>query len=204
MQSERVQIPLGPDGTLKIGVISDTHIPDRARHLHPGVMAYFREAGVGTVLHGGDVAVRSVLEELGHLGPVIAVRGNRDWLLAQELPLAVQIQVGDVEIGLAHGHGGMLRYFLDKYQYFREGYKVERYRGYLRRVFPEAKLIVFGHTHRPECVWKDGTLFFNPGAAGFPALTDVGPTIGLLEVGPGDAVRGRIVALEGLETLGRS
>lgn len=197
MQGGRVELPVGPEGTLTIGVISDTHIPDRSRRLHPGVMRIFREAGVTAVMHAGDVAVGSVLEELGQLGPVIAVRGNRDWFLAHKLPLAARIQVGAVEIGMAHGHGGVMRYFLDKYQYIMQGYQVERYRAYLRSVFPEAKVIVFGHTHRPVCMWKDRVLFFNPGAAGFPALTDAGPSIGLLRVGPGDHVEGKIVGLEG-------
>ncbi len=184
------------DGTATIGVISDTHVPDRARRLSPEALQIFRDAHVSAVLHAGDVAVGSVLEELGEIGPVIGVRGNRDWLLVKQLPMAVEVQVGDVTIGMTHGHGGWMRYFLDKYHYLRQGYRAERYRKFLRKVFPAARVIGFGHTHRPECTWEDGALFFNPGAAGFPVPGKLGPTVGILKIGPGEQVEGKIVKLE--------
>jgi putative phosphoesterase len=192
----RVEIPLREDGTATIGVISDTHVPDRARRLDPTVMRIFKEAQVSAVLHAGDVAVRAVLDELGEFGPVIAVRGNRDWLLAKQLPLSIEAQVGDVTIGMTHGHGGWMRYFVDKYHYLRQGYRAERYRTYLRKVFPKARVIIFGHTHRPEYTWEDGALFFNPGAAGYPAFSALGRSVGILTVGPGEKVEGKIVMLQ--------
>jgi putative phosphoesterase len=192
----RLEIPLGEDGTVTIGVVADTHIPDRTRRLHPAVIPIFKEAGTTVVIHAGDVAVRSVLEELAKAGEVVAVRGNRDWALARQLPLTMRLQAGPVEIGLAHGHGGWVRYFVDKFHYLRQGYRAERYHALLHKVFPEAKVIVFGHTHRPECRWVNGTLFFNPGAAGNPAMNMLGPTVGLLKVGPGDHIEGKIIPLE--------
>jgi uncharacterized protein len=196
IQKGRIEVPLRDDGTVVIGVISDTHVPDRARRLHEAVIPIFKAAGATAVLHAGDVAVRSVLDELGEVGPVIAVRWNRDWLLASQLPLAVRVQAGPVEIGLAHGHGGWVRYFVDKFHYMQQGYRAERYYAFLGKVFPQARVIVFGHTHRPECRWVDGKLFMNPGAAGLPALARVGPSVGLLKIGPGDLVEGKIIPLE--------
>jgi putative phosphoesterase len=186
---------MNADGTITIGVIADTHVPDRSRKLSPEIGRIFRAEGVSVVLHAGDVSVPSVLEELGVFGPVIGVRGNRDWLLARRLPLAVEVGAGPVTIGMTHGHGGMLRYFADKFNFIRYGYKADRYRRYLHCVFPDARVVVFGHTHRQECTWEWGTLFFNPGAAGVPALTKEGPSVGILKIGPGDQVDGKITRL---------
>ncbi len=191
----RVELALGADGTIAIGVISDTHVPDRSRRLAPEIGRIFQEEGIGAVLHAGDVSVPSVLEELSAFGQVIGVRGNRDWLLVKRLPMAVEVGVGPVTIALTHGHGGYLRYFVDKFNFVRYGYRAERYQKTLHREFPDARVVVFGHTHRPECTWEWGTLFFNPGAAGYPALTALGSSVGILKIGPGDRVEGKIIRL---------
>ena len=95
MAVERVEIPANQTGETTIGVISDTHVPDRSQRLSPAIGRIFREEGVSAVLHAGDVAVPSVLEALGEYGPVIGVRGNRDWLLASRLPMrAASLQCG--------------------------------------------------------------------------------------------------------------
>ena len=63
---------------IRLGVISDTHIPDRARRLNERVIPVFREAGVSAILHAGDVSTPRVLKQLEEVAPVYATRGNRD------------------------------------------------------------------------------------------------------------------------------
>jgi putative phosphoesterase len=107
---------------MKLGIISDTHIPDRARRLHPQVLPLFREAGVSAILHAGDVSSPGVLKQLGEVAPVVAVRGNRDWVLMRRLPLIQQLTFGSISIVLTHGHGRWQEYLLDKADYLLNGY----------------------------------------------------------------------------------
>ncbi len=65
---------------IRVGVVADTHVPDRAIDIHPALIPQLKAAGVQRILHAGDVCAPSVLEQLGEIGPVTAVRGNRDWL----------------------------------------------------------------------------------------------------------------------------
>jgi putative phosphoesterase len=88
-----------------LGVIADTHIPDRAKQLNPRVFEIFTQAGVKTILHAGDVSTPRVLEELAQIAPVYAVRGNRDIFYLRNLPLQVRFSMDGVSIAMAHGHG---------------------------------------------------------------------------------------------------
>lgn len=193
---QHLDIPLAPGETLTFGVISDTHVPDRQLRISPKIKEIFREARVSLILHAGDVATPAVLKELGEISPVTAVRGNRDWVFGRALPMEVEIRAGDVVVGMTHGHGGLLPYFIDKFNFLSQGYHAERYQRFARRVFPDARVIIYGHTHYPDNTWKDGVLYFNPGAAGMPAHGVLGPSVGLLTVGPGARVDARIVPLE--------
>src|SRR5512137_685421 len=114
-----------------VGVISDTHIPDRVAELHPQIMDTFREAGVAAILHAGDVSVPRVLDALREVAPVYAVRGNRDIFYLRSLPMKVQLNIEGVNIGMAHGHGTFARYTLDKMQRAVQGRYAEKY---LRRM----------------------------------------------------------------------
>lgn len=78
---------------MRIGVISDTHVPVRARALPGEVFRIF--AGVDLILHAGDLVTLDVLDELQAVAPVLAVRGNVDHPEVQErLPAALRIEVG--------------------------------------------------------------------------------------------------------------
>jgi putative phosphoesterase len=63
-----------PGARLRIGLISDTHIPEARSELWPQVLAAF--AGVDAILHGGDIHELRVLDQLGELAPVYSARGN--------------------------------------------------------------------------------------------------------------------------------
>lgn len=147
-----------------IGIVSDTHIRDQASRLPSQLLSVFQDARVGLILHAGDICTLDVLENLQKIAPVCAVLGNRDFQLFGKLPLKRQIQIGQVKIGLAHGYISFWHYVLDKLHHFREGYQFERYANVLKAVFPQADVIVFGHTHIAELQHWQGKLYLNPGA----------------------------------------
>lgn len=132
---------------MTIGVLADTHIPFRARRLPEPVFEAFR--GVDLILHAGDLNVLAVLGELRGIAEVRAVVGNTDpWDVAQALPRTVCLEVDGVRIGLAHGHEGKGRS------------TPERAASW----FPEAQVVVFGHSHRPLVTTVGERLLVNPGS----------------------------------------
>jgi putative phosphoesterase len=178
-----------------LGVISDTHIPDRARRLNPKIVPLFREAGVHAILHAGDISAGSVISQLEQVAPVYAVRGNRDWVALRRLPLSLQLTYDGVTIGMAHGHGLWWEYLVERVYYILNGYRLERFAPRLVAAFPDARVIVFGHTHRPVNLWQDGKLLFNPGSPHVPGEKDITPSIGLLHIRAGGDVEGEILYL---------
>ncbi len=178
-----------------LGVLSDTHIPDRVRMLNPRVFSVFREAGVSAILHAGDICSPDVLARLGEIAPVSAVRGNRDWVFLPKLPLRLTLTFEGVTVGLTHGHGSAWEYWAGKAYWILRGYRLERYWPRLQTNFPQAQVIVFGHTHRPVNLRDAGKLLFNPGSTCCPEETKIAPSIGLLTLAGGDA-SGEIVYLD--------
>jgi len=179
-----------------VGVLADTHIPDRSRRLNPRVLELFRAARVQAILHAGDICIPAVLEELNRLAPVAAVRGNRDWTMRASLPIRQELTFSDVQVGLVHGHGSLSLYLLDKLHYIAAGYRFERYQRLLLRTLPDVRVIVFGHTHHPENHWEGSTLIFNPGSACCPDRSQRVPSIGILRFFPGQRVVGEILPLD--------
>lgn len=184
---------------LIVGVIADTHIPDRARELHPLIIPTLIEAKVDLILHAGDISGRGVLEELGKVAPVKAVRGNRDWLFLNTLPLVLKLELANVPVVLMHGHGGYVNYLKDKFLFIRDGYQFLRYQKKLVKLAVESKVIVFGHTHRSENVTIDGRLWFNPGSANLDYQGGILPSIGFLRFFDKGVVRGKILELDGFQ-----
>jgi uncharacterized protein len=177
---------------ITLGVIADTHVPDRMAALPPEIADVFR--GVTAILHAGDVSEPSVLDELACIAPVHAVAGNTD-VLHQRLPTDLLLEFGGARIGLTHGHGGWGQYLWQKAVYLAAGYDVTRYMRLARARFGPVDAVVFGHTHRPVNVVYQGVLIFNPGSVApdyFPP--DGGAAVGLLHIEAG-RVRGEIVRL---------
>jgi putative phosphoesterase len=189
------ELPNHAKKALTLGIISDTHIPDRARSLHPGILPLFRDARVRAILHAGDISIPSVLAELAQVAPVYAVRGNRDILWRHRLPLALKLNFNGIEIGLAHGHGGWRSYLVDRTYFMFHGYHHERLLPRLLAEFPQADVIVFGHGHLPLNCWMDDQLLFNPGSPHFPEKKDLAPSVGFLHISAESEVRGEIVTL---------
>ena len=151
-------------GKFVVGVVSDTHIPDRTRNLHPQLIKALEEHKVNLILHAGDICVPRVLDELHEVAPVLAVKGNRDILFGNELPISRSLEIEGTKILLTHGHMGMTSYWLDKLQHILMGYRLDRYMKRVKNEMPGAGVYIFGHSHKSEVIWQDNVLFFNPGS----------------------------------------
>lgn len=133
---------------MRIGVIADTHIPNRAREIPPAVQEAF--LGTDLILHAGDLVVAVVLERLRQIAPVVAVSGNNDpEPLALSLGLTRELVLQGYRIGLTHGHVG------------RGSSTVERALSH----FPGFDCVIFGHSHIAYLQQHGPTLAFNPGSA---------------------------------------
>ena len=149
---------------MRIGVIADTHCPEFLDELPPDVFESLR--GVDLILHAGDVGGEGTLERLRELAPVEAVRGDHDSDL-RGLPRRRQLEVAGRRIAVIHGNRSHLveepvtlvaTLTLGRL-WMRMGLG-----RWLRRQFPEADVIVYGHTHRACIEDVGGALVFNPGA----------------------------------------
>jgi putative phosphoesterase len=147
----------------RIGVIADTHCPEFNAALPerlPQVLA-----GVDLILHAGDINAPGTLAALGRIAPVEAVRGDHDQALP-DLPLVRELTIAGRRIVLVHGNRSRL---LEEPQTLLWTLSLGYYRPHrrlpstLRRRFPEADVIVFGHTHRALIDRTGGRLLFNPG-----------------------------------------
>jgi len=132
---------------LQIAVISDTHLPRGDRRLPDACVERLREADL--ILHAGDLIRLSVLRELEAYGRVVAVHGNvDDDAVRAALPAVAAIDAEGLTIGLVHD-GGPAKGRLAR----------------LRRRFPGADAVVFGHSHIPRHEqMSDGFQIFNPGS----------------------------------------
>lgn len=179
---------------ITLGVLADTHVPDRARSLAPEVCSRFEEAGVDAILHAGDVSTPVVLDQLERIAPVFAVRGNRDIFRLSYLPMERIESWDGVRVGLTHGHGRWFNYMLDRVHFELHGYYHERLIPRLLKSFPDIDVIVFGHGHLPLNERRDGCLLFNPGSPHFP-VKGSNPSIGLLKIRSGYQIWGEILYL---------
>jgi uncharacterized protein len=148
---------------VKIGVLADTHCPEFVDRLPAHVAEVF--AGVEMVLHAGDVTAQSTLDELAQIAPVEAVRGDHDRLLTR-LPRVRELVVEGKRIVVVHGERSR---WIEEPQTFWWTVSLGLFRPHrglpraLRRRFPDADVIVYGHTHRADVQSVDGVLVFNPG-----------------------------------------
>lgn len=144
----------------RVGLISDTHAL-----LRPQVFTAFE--GVDLILHAGDVGPDAILDELGVIAPVYAVRGNTDPPGNPRLPESVELEINGLRVHVSHGHevGATPDRPLAAY---------------------DADLIVYGHTHRELVTRAIGRLVVNPGAAG-PRRFDLQPCVGILTFSGGEA-----------------
>jgi len=157
---------------MRLGVISDTH-----GLLRPEVFEVFRE--VDHILHGGDVGSLELLSELEAVAPVTAVYGNTDgWDLRAKLPQVARLRLDGFDIVVTHGD--------------QLGSPTPEK---LNAAFPDAEIIVFGHTHKPLLTIVDQVVtVMNPGGAG-PARVGLPPSVGIMELEAGIPPRARLVPM---------
>lgn len=146
-----------------IGLISDTHIPDRAREIPQNVYEAFE--GVNLILHAGDLTSLKIIDELEKICPVMAVQGNMDRANGIDLPKARVIECEDLKIGVVHGEV-YPRADTQQLVYLAQELNVD--------------ILVSGHSHQPKIEKKDGILLLNPGSPVVPRLAD--RTVMLLEI----------------------
>jgi hypothetical protein len=147
--------------------------------LRPEVHDVFGE--VDRILHAGDVGDPSIIEELELLAPVTAVYGNTDgWSLRRRLRDVAEISLDGFTFVVTHG---------DRFGSPRP--------EDLKGAWPEADVIVYGHTHRPLITdLADFAITVNPGSAG-PRRFALPVTVAIMETEPGIPPRARIVPLPG-------
>jgi putative phosphoesterase len=157
-----------PDGTLRLGVVADTH-----SHPHPATLDLLRAQAPDAILHAGDIGELEVLDQLATVAPVHAVRGNIDER-ARNLPdvLTIDVRRGDelaLRILLTHiaVNGPKLRADVVR-----------------TAKAAEASLVVCGHSHVPFIGEDRGLVMFNPGSAG-PRRFSLPILLGTIDLSPG-------------------
>jgi putative phosphoesterase len=166
---------------MRIGLISDTHIPVAAPKLWPQV--YEQLQGVDLIMHGGDLMIPEVLDWLEEVAPVMAVQGNGDYTgwersIAPQDPRLSEskvLAVDGLRIGLVHDFQ------------LPEAPPLRTLDGLMRHFFGgPVNIIVRGSTHAAEITTVKGVLIVNPGSPTFPnhQSSRLG-TIGFLEIEDG-------------------
>lgn len=123
-----------------IGVISDTH-----GHVPSDVPKAFKNADL--IIHAGDIGDEKVLDQLSRIAPVVAVRGNMDFgKWSRLLPETEIIEIGQIILYVLHAANRM---DADPVEF---GFKV----------------VISGHTHRPDVSEQNGVTYLNPGSASYP------------------------------------
>lgn len=141
----------------RIGLISDTHGLLRKS-------AFKALQNVDMIIHAGDIDTPEVLHALKTIAPVYPVRGNMDRNSKKSrLPEYNIVEVGEISIYVIHD---LLKLDLDPAA---AGFKV----------------VVSGHSHRPEIKYIDNVLYINPGSAG-PRRFTLPITVGILEINNGN------------------
>ena len=155
---------------IKLGLISDTHGLLRAT-----VHSAF--TGVDVILHAGDVCGDEILYELRLIAPVHAVRGNCDIPDDPNLTQSFEHTFESVRLHMSHGH------------------ELGRPRPeQLLKAYPDADVIIYGHTHRQLIFDLSGRMVVNPGAAGARRF-DLAPSVGVMTI-DGSRVAVELIELE--------
>jgi uncharacterized protein len=157
---------------MQIAVLADTHIPKRAKTLPPAALKLLEEADV--IIHAGDILSQDFLDDLASVAPIYAVLGNND--VGLTLPERLEFEIEQIKFGLIHDSGA----------------KLGR-PGRLKKLFPEADIVIFGHSHIPVNEQFGHLLLFNPGSA-TDRRQQPRCTMGMIEVGK-KSIEARIVTV---------
>lgn len=122
----------------KVGLISDTH-----GLVRPEALAALADSDV--IVHAGDIGKPDVIEQLGEIAPVTAIRGNidqADW--AKQYPEETCLQIAGRKLYVIHSLHDLI---LDPAE-------------------EQMHVVISGHSHKPRIETQEGVLFVNPGSAG--------------------------------------
>lgn len=162
---------------MRVVVLSDTHSPRYWKGCPPAVASHLGTADV--ILHAGDVCTPDVLDLLAGYAPLHVVLGNNDVseVAAWGAPETLQLDLAGVQVAMIHDSGPK-----------------DRRTARMRRRFPTADLVVFGHSHIPMDVTGDGIRIFNPGSPTDKRRQPHG-TLGVLDLADGEIRDARIIPL---------
>ena len=147
-----------------IGLISDTHIPDRRVKLPQKVFDAFKD--VDLIIHAGDITSQSVIDDLERIAPVHAVEGNMDRVIGEiELPPSKIIEVEGHKIGIVHG------------EVYPRGDTQQLYYTALEL---GADILISGHSHIAQLEKIKNVILVNPGSPTNPRLSD--PSVAIMEI----------------------
>ena len=160
---------------MRVVALADTHAPRRWKSCPPPVAEQLRRADL--ILHAGDVCTAAVLDELSGYAPVLAVLGNNDGPDVADwgAPETLQADLDGLQVAMLHDSGAAPG-------------RLQR----LRRRFPDAGLVVFGHSHIPLDESGDGLRILNPGSPTDRRRQPRG-TLALLTIESAQLVEARIV-----------
>ena len=160
---------------MRVVVLADTHAPRRWRACPPRVAEQLR--GADLILHAGDVCTAAVLEELAQYAPVAAVLGNNDGddVARWGAERTAELDLDGLHVAMVHDAGPAVG-------------RLAR----MRRAFPRADLVVFGHSHIPLEESGYDLRIFNPGSPTDRRRQPHG-TLGLLQIDSGRLVQATIV-----------
>ena len=167
-------------GAMKIGIVSDTHLPNIIRHLDelgPEPAAFF--SSVELILHSGDLSSPMVLDWLEQFAPVRCTIGNNDPISDPRCKEVEMLDVHGWRIGMTHS--------------FKRGFRPT---AELQELFPSpVDIMIAGDTHLERLEHRDGVVILNSGSPTFPQHKDLRlGTVGLLELAP-NALHAEIVLL---------
>jgi uncharacterized protein len=163
---------------VRVVAVADTHAPRRWKSCPPVLAAWLRRADV--ILHAGDVCTAAVLDELAQYAPVHAVVGNNDGpdVVAWGALPTRQTELAGLRVAMIHDSGTA--------------------NGRLRRMrvaFPDADLVVYGHSHIPLDARDGGFRIFNPGSPTDRRRQPHG-TFGVLQIDDGTLSDVRLVTVD--------
>jgi putative phosphoesterase len=147
-----------------VGLISDTHVPKRARCIPRRVFEIFEN--VDYIIHAGDLVELSVVDDLEQIAPVLVVYGNMDGLeVTDALPNRNSLKIFGWKIFVVHDQNTL--------------YGAKNMQGIAGKDFD---VFVYGHTHTANSKWEDKSLYINPGSPTVPAPALSKPSVGLLKI----------------------
>lgn len=165
LTSSAASLPLRPDGGLRLGLVADTHSRPNEQGL-----AHLAALSPDVILHAGDIGDLGVLDTLGAIAPVHAVRGNID-VRAHEVPDVLTLT-------LTEGGAPALTLLLTHIAMAGPRIRADAAR---RARAARASLILCGHSHVPFFTEEKGLTLFNPGSLG-PRRFTLPILFGVMEV----------------------